>query len=56
VHTRFQSDYMRPRRREKDNIKMDLNNKARVVDWIRMAQDRAQWRALVDTVMNYRVP
>jgi hypothetical protein len=27
-----------------------------VVDWIGMAQDRGQWRGLVNTVMNLRVP
>jgi hypothetical protein len=42
-----------PRRRWKDNIKMDLL----VVgcggmDWIRLAQDRDRWRALVNAVMN----
>jgi hypothetical protein len=47
----------RPRRRWVDNIKMDL----RVigwdgVDWIHMAQDRDHWRALVNTVLNLRVP
>jgi hypothetical protein len=26
------------------------------VDWIDMAQDRGQWRALMNTVMNFRVP
>jgi hypothetical protein len=40
-----------------DNIKMDL----REIGWggmfrIDLAQDRYQWRALVDTVMNIRVP
>jgi hypothetical protein len=47
----------RPRRRWVDNIKIDL----RVigwdgVDWIDMAQDRDQWKALVYTVLNRRVP
>jgi hypothetical protein len=47
----------RPRRRWDDNIKMDL----RVigfgdVDWIHWAQDRDMWRALVNRVMNLRVP
>jgi hypothetical protein len=35
-----------------DNIKMDRDG----VNWIDMAQDRDQWRALVNTVMNLRVP
>jgi hypothetical protein len=47
----------RPRRRWVDNIKMDLRN---IVwdgtDWIYMAQNRDQWRAFVNTVMNLRVP
>jgi hypothetical protein len=47
----------RPRRRCVDNIKMDLRG-ARWdgVDWIDVAQDRDQWTALVNTVMNIRVP
>jgi hypothetical protein len=47
----------RPRRRWVDNIKMDLREigwDGR--DWINLAQDRDQWRALVNAVMNLRVP
>jgi hypothetical protein len=47
----------RPRRRWVDNIKMDLREIGwNGVDWIDMAQDRDQWRALVNTVLNLRVP
>jgi hypothetical protein len=47
----------RPRRRWEDNIKIDLWEIGFVdVDWIRLAQDRDRWRALVNTVMNLRVP
>jgi hypothetical protein len=47
----------RPRRRWIDNIKMDLREIGRDgVDWVDMAQDRDQWRALVNTVFNLRVP
>ena len=46
----------RPRRRWKDNIKMDLREVGWGVDWIDLAQDRDRWRALVYTVMNLRVP
>jgi hypothetical protein len=46
----------RHRRRWEDNIKMDLQ---KVVggfgDWMERAQDRDRWRALVSTVMNFRV-
>jgi hypothetical protein len=39
-----------------DNIKMDLREIGRNArDWIELAQDRDQWRALVNTVMNLRV-
>jgi hypothetical protein len=41
----------RPRRRWVDNIKMDLRE-----DGMDMAQDRDQWRALVNTVLNLRIP
>jgi hypothetical protein len=47
----------RPRRRWVDNIKMDLRGiKWDGIDWIELAQDRKQWRALVNTVRNLRVP
>jgi predicted small integral membrane protein len=47
----------RPRRRWIDNIKMDLLEIGfRVVNWIGLAQDRYRWRALVNSVMNLRVP
>jgi hypothetical protein len=47
----------RPRRRWEDNIKIDLREIGfGVVDWIHLAQDRDRWRALVNTVMNLRVP
>jgi hypothetical protein len=47
----------RPRRRWMDNIKMDLGEVGwGDVDWIGLAQDRDKWRALVNAVMNLRVP
>jgi len=47
----------RPRRRWEDNIKMDLQEvKCGGLDWIELAQDRDRWRALVNVVMNLRVP
>jgi hypothetical protein len=47
----------RPRRRWIDNIKLDLLEiGVNVVDWIGLAQDRYRWRALVNSVMNLRVP
>jgi hypothetical protein len=47
----------RPRRRSEDNIRMDLREIGwGGVDLIDLAQDRDQWRALVNTVMNLRVP
>ncbi|PNF20287.1 hypothetical protein B7P43_G14398, partial [Cryptotermes secundus] len=46
----------RPRHMWVDNIKMALREIGWYgMDWIDMAQDRDQWRALVNTVMNFRV-
>ena len=47
----------RPRRRWEDNIEMDLEEVGcGGRDWIGLAQDRDRWRALVNAVMNLRVP
>jgi hypothetical protein len=47
----------RPRRRWVDNIRMDLGEVGcGDVDWIGLAQDRNRWRALVNSVLNLRVP
>jgi hypothetical protein len=47
----------RPRRRWVDNIKIDLRKIGwDGMDWIELAEDRDQWRALVKAVMNLRVP
>jgi hypothetical protein len=46
----------RPRCRWVDNIKMDFRGLGwKGIDWIDLAQDRNQWRALVNTVMNLRI-
>ena len=46
-----------PRRRWEDNIKMDLEEVGRGCgDWMEFAQDRDGWRALVSTIMSFRVP
>ena len=47
----------RARRRWEDNIKVDLQEVGGSCgDWMELAQDRDRWRALVNAVMNFRVP
>jgi hypothetical protein len=47
----------RRRWRWEDNIKIDLREIGwNAIDWIDLAQDKDQWRALVNTVMEFRVP
>jgi hypothetical protein len=47
----------RSRRRWLDNVKMDLREIGwGGTDWIDLAQDRDKWRALVNTIMNLRIP
>jgi hypothetical protein len=47
----------RPRCRWVDNVRMDLGEMEwGAVDWIGLAQDRNRWRALVNSVLNLRVP
>jgi len=47
----------RPRRKWEDNIKMDLQEVGcGVMDWIKLVQHSDKWRALVNAVMNLRVP
>jgi hypothetical protein len=47
----------RPRRRWVDNIRMDLGEVGwGAVDWIGLGKDRNRWRALVNSVLNLRVP
>jgi hypothetical protein len=47
----------RPKRSWEDNIEMDLQEVGcEDMDWIQLAQDRDRWRALVNAVVNLRVP
>jgi hypothetical protein len=47
----------RPRRRFENNIWMDLGEVGwGDVDWIGLAKDRNRWRALVNSLLNLRVP
>jgi hypothetical protein len=47
----------RPKRRWEDNIKADLQELGcGGRDWVELAQDRDRWRALVNVIMNLRVP
>jgi hypothetical protein len=46
----------RPRRRWEDNIRIDQREIWGGMGWIYLAQNRDQWKALVNTVMNLRVP
>jgi hypothetical protein len=47
----------RPRRRWEDNIRMDLEEiGVNTGNWVDSAQDRNYWRALVNAVLNLRVP
>ena len=47
----------RPKSRWEDNIKMDLQEVGcGIMGWIELAQDRDSWRALLNDVMNLRIP
>jgi hypothetical protein len=47
----------RPKHRQEDNIKIDLTEiELGSMDWTDLAQDRDQWRAIVNMVTNHRVP
>jgi hypothetical protein len=44
-----------PRRKWEDNIKTDLRDRMEWKDWIDLAQDRDQWAALANAIMNFRL-
>ena len=47
----------RPRRRWEYNVKIDLQKVGGVGgDWMELAQDRDRWRALVNMIVNFRIP
>jgi len=47
----------RPRLRWEDNIMMGIQEVGYgAMDWIELAQDRDRWRAVVNAVMNFRIP
>jgi hypothetical protein len=57
VRPESKSKMGRPRCRWEDNIKLDLREIGiDWVNWIQLGQDRVQWRAFVNAVMNIRVP
>jgi hypothetical protein len=57
MHTGYWWESKKERNHWVDNIKIDLREIGwDGVDWMRMAQDSDQWRALVNTVLNLRVP
>ena len=47
----------RPKRRRNDNVKMNIKEAGRkCLDWSDLMQDRKKWQALLNSVMNYRIP